>query len=719
MGLREQNVRSEYRTLAENVCLEFYLPLLREACLYQRAVGFFSSSALAGLAPGLCGLVQNGGHIQLIASPRLTEEDVAAIEAGYEARAVIEQSLSRALLPPESFLEEDRLNLLAGLIAGQVLDIRIAVTRDGRGIYHEKMGLITDAAGDQVAFSGSMNETMTGLAENYEAIDVFCSWRAGDSERVAAKAAAFAALWENRAQNLWVTDFPAVREKFLHQYQKRPPNLSLDDALWQRLKQEETPPGEVRLALPANVLLYDYQREAVASWEAHDFCGIFAMATGTGKTYTGLAAAARLMALREKLFVIIVCPFQHLVEQWAADVRRFGVAPLIGYSGPKYRDFKQQLAQRVFDFSHGFLHYLVFLCTNATFRGAAVQQTLARLGGRDTLLMVDEAHNFGAPSLLATLRVPYAYRLALSATFARHGDEEGTEALCAFFGPVCIDYPLRRAIAEDKLTPYDYHPVVVVLTEDERRCYDEISCKMLSCLKLDQHGKMRLTEQGKRLAIKRARLVAAATGKIAALQEQIEPYREQGNLLVYCGAANLFAPEDERESPVVTRQIDAISRLLNGELGMRTAQFTARENQAERVRILRDFAEGEIQALVAIKCLDEGVNIPQIRAAFLLASTTNPKEYIQRRGRVLRRAPGKTCAVIYDFITLPQDLAEVAGGSVIEPGETSLVKKELARMQEFMQLSSNPAEGVMLYEAIEDAYGICAEEVEEAWEEEV
>ena len=222
-----------------------------------------------------------------------------------------------------------------------------------------------------------------------------------------------------------------------------------------------------------------------------------------------------------------------------------------------------------------------------------------------------------------------------------------------------------------------------------------------------KNGKTELNERGKKLAIKRARLIAGAVEKVTKLKELMQEHLDDKNMLVYCGASRLL--EQTTEEIDITddiRQIDYISRMLNFELNMETAQFTSKENMAERKRRIENFIEGNIQALVAIKCLDEGVNIPAIQTAFILASTTNPKEYIQRRGRVLRLFPGKEYAVIYDFVTLPRPLDQVPYGIEENNGDLSLVKNELRRMYEFGRLSRNEYEAVHLMEDIADAYSL-------------
>ena len=701
MSLQDMKLKKEYRSFKDNIAEEFYIPLLSLANLYQRAVGFFSSTALCVITPGLKKFVDNGGKIQLVASPKLSDEDYEAIEKGYKAReVVIREALLREMTDALSQQEADRLKLLADLIASEVLDIRIVTTTDenNMGMYHEKLGLIHDIEGNTVAFSGSMNESSNAIKNNYEAFDVFCSWDDSDLERVLRKQASFDAIWQNLEPGIEVVTFFDIKKEFVSKYQK------------QKLMVEETSKATQYnnhgFISPENVSFYDYQIEAMKAWQDAGYKGIFDMATGTGKTFTGLGAVALLCENVDELAIIIVCPFQHLVEQWVEDIRKFGMTPIIGYSGSMQRDFKARLKRAILDFKLGVTSFFCFVCTNATFASAEIQLEIKKVADK-AVLVVDEAHNFGAETLGQTLRTNFKYRLALSATLDRHNDEEGTALLYQFFGEKCIEYSLERAIKEGKLTPYYYHPVCVCLTDDELEKFEELTIEISRCMVKKKNGKTELNERGKKLAIKRARLIAGAVEKVTKLKELMQEHLDDKNMLVYCGASRLL--EQTTEEIDITddiRQIDYISRMLNFELNMETAQFTSKENMAERKRRIENFIEGNIQALVAIKCLDEGVNIPAIQTAFILASTTNPKEYIQRRGRVLRLFPGKEYAVIYDFVTLPRPLDQVPYGIEENNGDLSLVKNELRRMYEFGRLSRNEYEAVHLMEDIADAYSL-------------
>lgn len=719
MSFKELSIKKEYRSLLNSVVNEFYIPILNEAIAYKRAVGFFSSSALIEISKGICGLIRNDGKIYLIASPKLSVEDISAIEDGFERRyAILEDCLLRELLLPINKFEEERLNLLSNLIASGRLEIKIAFLEDNNhiGMFHEKMGLMYDKENNIIAFTGSMNESANAFSHNYESIDVFSSWT-DEEERVLTKQAAFNAMWGDYEPHIKVMDFPKISEEILLRYKHNDIlDLSIDERECNeklyKINSEPSPEGEASRGpqIPIQVTIRSYQNEAINNWEKQGFCGIFDMATGTGKTYTALAAITRLYEyVNQHLAIIIVCPYQHLVEQWRDDIEMFGMKPIVCYSASSQRNWKQRFQTAVTGFSLGVQKHFCVISTNATFSSDYVQKQLNRLSG-NIVLVVDEAHNFGAENLSKMLLSHIPFRLALSATIDRYGDDEGTQKLYNYFGEKCIEYTLKEAIENDMLTPYFYYPVPVSLNDQELKEYLDLTHIIRSNVHPDKQGKLIFSEYVKMLLIKRARLVAAASEKLTALAKIIEEYRQDNHMLVYCGATTM-RDVDYRENSVPVdemRQIDIVADLLGNVMGMRVSKFTSEETSTEREIIKANFAEGKhLQALVAIRCLDEGVNIPSIRTAFILASSTNPKEYIQRRGRVLRKYDNKTVAKIYDFITLPIALSAVGEhSSEVLQSVKSLAIREINRMKDFASISENPSEVDTLVSNIIHAYEI-------------
>lgn len=701
MALSDLYIAKEYRNLKCDVINDFYIPILSNAVMYKRAVGFFNSAALYEMAIGLRHLVEMQGKMELIVSPRLTEEDIQSITLGYKTREeVIERALLRDFDEPKSKTEFRKLNLLANLIAEGVLDIKVAfkINANSAGIFHEKIGIVIDTEGNKVAFTGSMNETYSGLLQNYESIDVFCSWRDEDYDRVNIKENAFDNLWDNLDTAMEVIPFPNVAVEKLRSYK-----MEETGSLFVEI-QEEDDSQDVFFKIPTTIDLYDYQREAIENWKNNNYCGIFDMATGAGKTFTALGALSSLSKnLNNNIAVVIVAPYQHLVEQWVEDIIQFNVKPIVAYSYPGQK-WRKQFSDAVTAYNVGAINNFCVIATNATFSLNDFQSILQKFK-KNFAFVVDEAHNFGAAKLSSLLPKKARYRLALSATIERFRDEEGTSKLRKYFGKTCISFSLKEAIQKGFLTSYYYHPVVVYLNADEYEQYKEITKTIIRNGGASQEN-IEKNPYIEMLLIKRARIISGCKEKVSKLVEVMKPYRTDNYILVYCGATKYDNDSSELKDDDEVRQIEEVNKRLYYDLGMKVHKFTSEESKEERDEIKRRFASGtELQVITAIKCLDEGVNIPAIKKAFILASSTNPKEYIQRRGRVLRRAKGKEYAEIFDFITLPRPLDDVPFCSEEEIScDLSLVRKEFFRMIDFAETARNPFEIDKLKEDIQDAY---------------
>lgn len=719
MNFKNMNIKYEYRSSRDDIVKEFLIPVISNSKIYRRSVGYFTSKSLVHLTEGIDGLIKNGGKMQLVISPNLLEKDIEAIEKGYELRdKVISSALQRELLTHKTDYEKENLNKLVNLIAHGYLDIKVAVLeQQGHiGIYHEKLGILEDNFGNQISFSGSMNESHTAFYVNYETVDVFRSWVKGEQERTKDKVKAFERIWNNEENKIIVKEYPEFNKELIRKYK----TSDIDIDTYKRTgkpieiyKQENYIVKNNFPKIPEYINLYDYQEEAIANWLARDGKGIFDMATGTGKTFTALAALSKLSSsLNHDLGVIVVCPFQHLVEQWVEDIKEFNIEPIIGYSSSKQKDWEKRLERAVRKKRLGIEEdrFFCFVTTNATFSSEKVQKQVKRMSSQ-SLIIIDEAHNFGTESLSSRLPKHFNYRIALSATFERYMDEIGTKKLYEYFSQKVIEYTIGQAIKDGKLSRYYYNPILVSLTDDELDEYLVLSKQIGRHIKENDQGQTSLSEIGKLIAIKRSRIIAGASKKMYLLPKYIKKYKNDNHILIYCGSTNVINYIEEDRSYTAEediRQIDLVSKILGNELDMRISQFTSQESIKERKEIIEAFAKGEkLQALAALKCLDEGVNIPEIKIAFILASTTNPKEYIQRRGRVLRLSDGKRYANIYDFITLPRSLEEAFSLTICEREQVdTLLKNELNRMEEFAEDAENQSQAKNLIDKIKDTYNI-------------
>ena len=705
--LRDLDLKRRYRSHQDHLVRDFYVPCLGESIRYSRAVGYFSSAALSTAAQGLPSFVRSGGVMRLVASPQLSGDDLEAIVAGYEQREraltqTITSELEMGFLDPV----DKRLGFLGWLIAKGRLDIKLAVVRraDGTaGIYHEKVGVFEDEAGDAVAFLGSANESRGGLHSNFESVVVFRSWVATDGEDVAAFQADFEMLWEDRTPNLEVFAFPeAAKQALIRLAPEELPERDPDDAEGDPAAVEGTAEDRGvesdRPCLPDGLDLRSYQREALIAWLRSDARGILEMATGTGKTYTALAAATQLQHHLESqgksLFCLVICPYQHLVRQWSEAASEFGIRPVLCYLS---RDFwRDDLSDRVHAIRAEKAPFAMAIATNMTFASKAFGEVADEFP-KHTLMIADEAHNLGAGKSREALTDSYHYRLALSATPERMFDPEGNELLTEYFGGVVFSFGLAEAIEVGALTPYDYYPQVVHLEDEELDEYLALTAK-IARMSYAGEGAHEVEGPLLTLLVQRSRVLASARAKLDRLTEVVGPLRGTTHNLFYCGDGTVDHDTGEGE-----RQLEAVVRLLGTQLGMRVQSYT-HENVAEERDVLRErFASGDLQGLVAIRCLDEGVDIPETRRAFILASSTNPRQFVQRRGRVLRPADGKDSAEIYDFLVLPPP------GSVdtdLWPTERRLVERELERVALFARLARNGVQALDSLASVRKRYGL-------------
>lgn len=702
MSLNDLDLRNQYRSDRHNLLNDFYIPCLQKAKAYDRAVGFFSSTSLTLASQGLTAFVNSGGKMRLIASPHLSDEDIDAIEQGLKQRQeAITAAVVQELEQEFTQIIHDRLACLAWLLYQGVLEIKLAIPQNirRRGIYHEKLGIFTDALGHQVVFTGSANESAHALSDNFECIDVFRSWRMGDDERIIEKIEDFQRLWNNQTPNLEVLEFPeAARRSLLKHYPDEPPTkepkVAASDGNYDLSNINGLEQLTQTPSLPTWLTLRPYQQQAIQNWFENKGRGTLKMATGSGKTITALAIATQLCEAIQLQALVIICPYRHLVQQWARECRKFGIAkPILAFESVS--QWQGHLSNQLYNVRAGHQPFLTVITTNATFITPGFQSQL-RYFPEKTLLVGDEAHNLGAKQLISCLPIQIGLRLALSATPERYFDAQGTEALLNYFGAVLQpEFTLRDAIAQGALVHYLYYPILVELTESEIETYLALTTKIGRRLAMgedpDNHeGLAALLSQ-------RSRLLGAAANKLEALEEIMRSRLHTSHTLFYCGDGSV---EDGTHNESL-RQLEAVARLLGNDLGYRVNTYTAETALEEREDLRRRFETGELQGLVAIRCLDEGVDIPAIETAIILASSGNPRQFIQRRGRVLRPHSNKQRATIFDMIVLPPAL----GRETLEV-ERNFLRKELSRFVEFADLADNAGEARIRLIDLQRRYGL-------------
>jgi len=664
-GLPALNLETEYRTGENSPAEMFYRPCLRESVEYCRAAGYFRSSVFLIVGADLVGFAKRGGKTRLVCSPSLSEEDAAGICRGYDLREAVSESIGDEI---DRLLADEtthyRTRVLATLVAVGAMDIKVAYRSTGDGIYHEKLGIFLDAHGNRVSFLGSANETWKAWHErgNHEAIEVFCEWLGGtDAARVSKHAEYFERLWAGNAAGVEVIDFPeAAKRKILSAALD-----NLEDADMEALSESENGPVKKRTALP-------HQASAIQAWKAAGCRGIFEHATGSGKTFTALLAVRE--HLQDGKPALIVVPSRLLLEQWALEIRAEipeATLLLAGAGNDKWKKGGRLASMTDRDAALGDRIVL------STMQTAAGDEFLASVKGGDHLLVIaDEVHQSGSPFNSKLYGLPSGARLGLSATPIRYGDPEGTAKMFGYFGDVILPpISLLDAIKAGRLVEYEYTPHPVNLTAEEAVEWKKLTLQIIREMGSSKDGERQpLSEKAKMLLIRRSRIAKKAANKIALAADVLGRHYDEGDRwLVYC--------EDSSHLEAV---IDALRNV-----GLNPLRYHT-DMDGDKDAALASFRTfGGI--MVSIRCLDEGVDIPAVDHALILASSQNPRQFIQRRGRVLRKAPWKHLAEIHDAIVVPVSLDD-------EPEQTALLRSEFVRAVEFAKSALNRDAGAELRE---------------------
>lgn len=680
---------------------DFFVPVLGQSVLYDVAVGYFTSGWIRDAAEGIAALAKNGGRSRWVISPNLTQDDWDTLSAltGEQAEDHIQNLAAFSLEQLIEELREDTRKVLGWMVHDRILSFRVAVPKNRlSGIFHAKIGVFEDGEGNRIGFSGSYNMT-AGANTNWESMDIFRSWEPGEAGRIDAKSAQFGKIWDRLDPNLTVykptdTSLKPLVEIVKHTERPypRPPQVETPAA-----DAPSPPPRRVPRIPDTYAQLRPHQEQAIEGWFANKGRGIYHMATGSGKTVTALATAVQLVEKLDKAIVIVAVPQRHLARQWSEEALAFGFDPVLCYESSS--TWVSAAQDALVDYNLELTSNLFLITVNKTFMGMHFQGLLEKMAG-PVLFVADEMHNLGGRAIKELLPERVPYRLGLSATPDRHYDKEGTALLRSYFGETVIEYGIAEAIADGTLCSYYYYPELVPFTDQEMHEYRELSAKISRLWGAgadpDDEGSGGSLDK---LLIKRARLIAGAGNKLPRLVELLGETDESPYTLVYCG--------DEREDG--ERQVDKVVRVIGKDLGKRCDRFTMTESTAERAALLRSFAEGMLHILVSVRCLDEGVDVPRTQKAYILASTSNPRQFIQRRGRILRRAAGKEHATIHDFITVPPDSAGFGPGDGAFGAERNLMRRELARVGEFASVALNSGVALQRLRHIKERYNLMDE----------
>ena len=703
MNFKELKLKISYDSDEDDISKEFFKPVLKRAKKYDRLAGYFSSTAFAIAIDETLDFIENGGVMRLVTSTQISEQD-KQIFVNYVNgdKTELEELFLKKIREKDDQLFRDCNSLMGWMLENKIdgesqLQIKIAIPLTSKGthntnsIYHQKVGIFRDSENDSISFEGSVNETGKAWFDNIEKFKVSISWNDdSDRDRISADVKTFNKFWNNEAKRTTVIDLPtAIKDELL---KVRPKSTVEFNEIVSRLK--ETLPKRKTLRLRS------YQKKAVDKLEEQNFNGFFEMATGSGKTFTAFGSMNRLHRKETRMAIIIACPYTHLVDQWHDEYLRWNeqVDPSLTLDNfskeicfSDFPDWDGKLRKKVRDFNeedingNHFLEKLLIFTTHDTLSSKKFIDITKTIDG-PVFLVVDEVHAVGSELRLDGLLGNYQYRLGLSATPTRYFDDEGTLALQNYFGKTAFEFTLKDAIDTGNLVPYRYYPKIIELTDEEFAEYQELTIKIarkLSGMKNNQ----KTDEISSFIEGARAEVIGAAVRKYDMFENILEEIPKLHHALIYCSH----------------KQMDRAKEILFNR-SVVFHQITFHETTKERRKIIDLLAEGAYDATLAIRCLDEGVDIPSAKLGILLASSGNPRQYIQRRGRLLRNYEGKNEAIIYDILVVPylnRDMIEETSDL-----EKKIVQKELTRFEEFANSSKNKDEVIKEIDIIRKVYGL-------------
>lgn len=703
----------------EHEPIEFFFEALMESISFDLGLGFFSSTGINVLSPGFAYFISHGGRMRVIINDILSPNDKEAIQNGLSASYLqyFEDKILNDITKLTSVLsKQDRhfFNCLSYLISQRRVEFIATRPINEKGIAHSKFGIFTDEDGNKVGFNGSANFSANALLNNIESISCYKSWSDSHSEteRLRYFENLFEKIWSGKSDTVHIINIDSVKTYIKETFPISSIKELLDEekeileslaksskVIDKKLKEIEMLGNDPRF--PFSQGPREYQINAYESWVQNDYCGIFAMATGTGKTITSLNCVLNEYKKTGEYKVLVLVPTLSLVDQWKKEIESFNFKNIIEVSGRS--NWREDLTRVKNDIHWGLSSDFFIISTYSSFSDTLFQKLLLPIS-KNLILIADEAHNIGSPKVKSAFReIIIPKRIALSATPQRAYDIDGTKEIEYFFNdepPYCFNFSMYEAIENNYLTRYFYYPRLVKLQEQEFDNYITITKKLHKYF--DSHsGELKKCNEVEKLLILRKQIIHKAYNKLLLFKEIVKEINYTKGLH-YCF---VYVPEGygEKEGGQKFSYIEEMSLSLSEVSNQTTSNiFIGGDNL--RHEKLRGFAEGKIDVLFAMKCLDEGIDIPRAEIGIFASSTGNPRQFIQRRGRLLRKAPGKKFAYIYDMVVIPNEL--INKDSEFYELERSLVKTELTRVAYFAALSMNFYESKLALEEVMQFYDL-------------
>jgi len=707
-----------YSPQGKHTPYEFFSNALENSYSFDIELGYFNSATINVLAGSFATFISNGGIMRMAINQIVSTDDKKAIIEGFEGGINLSLDLTNWESIKASLDEygEHFFKCLAFLIQEKRIEIQIIKPKETPGIAHTKKGQFVDQEGTTIGFSGSANFTLGGFFNNLDEINIFLGTSPDLTiqNKLENQKNHFNRLMAQNEPDIEYLKPDDLEEAIVSTYggQDIKDLLNVEKQL-RTFKKKLTHTGNtVQLddfipEFPYSTGPRDYQKDAFENWKANNQKGLFAMATGTGKTITSLNCLLEIYKRCGYYMAIILVPTTTLVTQWEEECRKFKYSRIIKvYSkNPKWKE-RINLLKMEMNMPEDKMKAssFIIISTYASFTRDAVFNVLNSFDPRKVLLIADEAHNMGAPSILKKLKqIVYLRRIGLSATPNRQYEPEITDRIYSFFGAkdkFTFEYPMKKAIDNGVLCKYYYYPHLVELTDEEMAEYIDISIRISKYFNYNLEVFDKKDDVLKRLLLARKRIIHKAQNKIEAFTKILqERFKEKGDLkytLIYVPEgfkpdyiedSDIFDKKEQLEDDAVSDHLIDIYTKVVADIDKYVTVKKFVSGQADRDKTLKEFESGKLQVLTSMKCLDEGVDVPRSEMAIFCASTGNPRQFIQRRGRVLRCHPDKKIAILHDLVVIP----EIGSSCESFKMEQLLLRNELIRVKDFSMLSENPS----------------------------
>ena len=722
-----------YTPQGQHTPFEFFSNALENSYFFDIELGYFNSAAINVLAGSFASFISNGGKMRMAINQVVSADDKKAITEGLQGGVNLSLDLTdwKTLRSSLDEYGEHFFKCLAYLIQENRIEIQIIKPKSTSGIAHTKRGQFIDLEGTIVGFSGSANFTLGGLFNNLEEINIFLNTSPDETiqKKLTNQKDHFNRIMARSEEDIEYLSPCELQEAILSMYGGQ----DIEDLLHVERKLKEykkslkprkmvSEGDDTSPEFPYSNGPREYQKQAFENWKKNNQKGLFAMATGTGKTITSLNCLLEIYNRCGYYMAIILVPTITLVNQWEDECHKFKFSSIIKVFSKnpawKERIGLIQMEEKMRKENETPKSFII-ISTYASFTREAVFELLNSFDKKKVLLIADEAHNMGSPQILKKLdRIVYLRRIGLSATPERQYEPETNDRIFSFFGAkehFTFEYSMEDAIKNGVLCKYYYYPHMVRLTETEMAEYIELSIKISRYFNYATECFDRQDEVLKRLLLARKRIIHKAQNKVGVFRAIMEErFKEKGNLrysLIYVPEGNkpdyiadsdIFDKLEQIENDEVSDHlIDVFTQVVSGiDKYVTVKRFVS--GQADRDSVLRDFASGKLQVLTSMKCLDEGVDVPRSEMAVFCASTGNPRQFIQRRGRVLRTHPDKHMAVLHDLVVIP----EVSSTCDSFKMEQVLLRNELVRVKNFSMLSENPSYSQIVLGPVMRHYGL-------------